>query len=141
MPLGYVPLPAYRPGGLIDFGPLNEGLDALGKTIRENRLMEQMKTIGDALQSGTSSSQGGNVNPLLSSSAAQYAPSSPSPTPAPSPASGAAAAAGRSSTPTATGGVCHASFIKDGSFTPNAMGSTAILMGYGPVKHEAGDTT
>jgi len=49
----YVPLPRYNPGPQgIDFSPINRGLDAVGQKIEKNRLLDQNKQIGSALQSG-----------------------------------------------------------------------------------------
>lgn len=82
---GYIPLPAFKTPGPLDFSPINEGLDALGKSMERNRLLEEQKEIGKALQSGSgggsqsqpsSSASAGNNRLLTSSSPAQYGTSS-----------------------------------------------------------------
>lgn len=79
MAVGYIPLPAYRTPGPLDFSGLNEGLDVLGKSIERNKLLAEQKEIGKALQSGnqqtaTSSSQPqyGKQNALLSGGSSPY---------------------------------------------------------------------
>jgi hypothetical protein len=52
MASGYVNLPAFRAPGPLDFGGLNEGIDALGQGFEKNRLLDQSKQIGSAIQSG-----------------------------------------------------------------------------------------
>lgn len=90
-----VQLPAYRAPSPIDFSPLSEGLDALGKTIEKNRLLDQAKAVGEALRSGQTTNADGTatthpqVNQLLS-------PLYPTPDSVKaSPAQASAAAAGR----------------------------------------------
>lgn len=82
MAVGYIPLPAYRAGGQLDFSGLNQGLDDLGRSIEKNRLLAEQKEIGKALQSGgqgqptaTSSSQPqyGKQNALLPNYASSIA--------------------------------------------------------------------
>lgn len=105
MGVNYIPLPAYRGGGGLDFGGLNDGLDFLIKQNDKNRLLQQAKDIGAALlpgQPGQPQAQnallgapGGRPSPAAQAQATnltqQYSPSQgPS-----SPASGAFAAAGR----------------------------------------------
>lgn len=87
----YVPLPAFRAPAPLDFSGLNEGLDALGKHVEKNRLLQEQKELGEALRSGGQPT-------ATSSSAPQYGSSQPNRLLA-SPASGAAAAAGRSYEP------------------------------------------
>ncbi len=48
----YVPLPAARAPGPLNFEPINRGLDSLGATMKENRLLQQQKDIGNALSTG-----------------------------------------------------------------------------------------
>jgi hypothetical protein len=48
----YVRLPAYRAPDRLDFRQLNQGIEALGEGIKQNRLLEQRQEIGEALQSG-----------------------------------------------------------------------------------------
>lgn len=52
MARGFVNLPAYRTPGPLDFSGLNEGIDALGQRVEKNRLLDQSKQIGTAIQSG-----------------------------------------------------------------------------------------
>jgi hypothetical protein len=98
----YVPLPAYRPGGQIDFSPLNEGLDALGRTVEKNRLLSEAKQIGEAMRSGaTTDASGATVpNPQVNRLLERIYPSEG----APSPAQASAAAAGRGFPATSPGG-------------------------------------
>jgi hypothetical protein len=49
---GYIPLPQYRASSPLDFGGLNQGIDALGQRFEKNRLLDQSKQIGSAIQSG-----------------------------------------------------------------------------------------
>lgn len=89
----YVPLPAYRPGGQIDFSPLNEGLDALGRTVEKNRLLSEARQIGEAMRSGAATDASGTTvtNPQVNRLLERIYPSEG----APSPAQASAAAAGR----------------------------------------------
>lgn len=87
MAIGYVPLASFKAPGSLDFSGLNEGLDVLGKSIERNRLLQEQKEIGKALQSGQKPT-------ATSSSSPQYG-AQPNRLLAPSPADGAAAAAGR----------------------------------------------
>lgn len=48
----YVPLPAARAPGPLNFEPINRGLDSLGSAMKENRLLAQQKDIGNALATG-----------------------------------------------------------------------------------------
>lgn len=52
MASGYVNLPAFRAPGPVDFSPISQGIDQLGRKIEQNRLLDQQKQIGAALQSG-----------------------------------------------------------------------------------------
>lgn len=69
--VNYIPLPAFRAPSGIDFGPLNDGLDVLGKTIERNKLLQESK---DRLKSATADSPAPSQNRLLSTSStpAQY---------------------------------------------------------------------
>lgn len=83
----YVPLPAFRAPPPLDFSGLNEGLDALGKSVEKNRLLAEQKELGEALRSG------GQPSAATSSAAPQYG-AQPNRLLA-SPAQGSFAAAGR----------------------------------------------
>lgn len=64
----YVPLPSFRAPSPLDFSGLNEGLDALGKSVEKNRLLQEQKEIGAALASGQKPT-------ATSASSPQYGPS------------------------------------------------------------------
>jgi hypothetical protein len=49
---GYVRLPDFRTPGPLDFSGVNQGIDALGQKFEKNRLLDQSKQIGSAIQSG-----------------------------------------------------------------------------------------
>lgn len=49
---GYIPLPAFRAPGPLNFSGLDSGIDALGKKLEQNRLLQQQKDIGTALSQG-----------------------------------------------------------------------------------------
>ncbi len=52
--VSYIPLPAFKAPGPLDFSGLNEGLDVLGKSIERNRLLAEQKELGQSLRSGQS---------------------------------------------------------------------------------------
>lgn len=52
MASGYVPLPAFRAPGPLDFSGLKQSIAGLGEQFKENRLLDQSKQIGSAIQSG-----------------------------------------------------------------------------------------
>jgi hypothetical protein len=52
MASGFVNLPAFRAPGPLNFSGLNEGIEVLGQGFKENRLLDQSKQIGSAIQSG-----------------------------------------------------------------------------------------
>jgi len=45
-----VNLPAFRAPGPLNFSGLNQGIDAVGKKLEKNRLLDQNKAIGSAIQ-------------------------------------------------------------------------------------------
>jgi hypothetical protein len=47
---GYIPLPQFRAPGPLNFSGLNAGIDAVGEKLEQNRLLEQNKAIGSAIQ-------------------------------------------------------------------------------------------
>jgi hypothetical protein len=49
---GYIPLPQYRAPSPFDFSGLNQGIEAVGQKLEKNRLLQQQKDIGSAIQSG-----------------------------------------------------------------------------------------
>lgn len=49
---GYVPLPQFRAPGPLNFSSLNQGIDAVGQKLEQNRLLQQQKDIGTALNEG-----------------------------------------------------------------------------------------
>lgn len=49
---GYVSLPQFRAPGPLDFSGLNQGIEAVGQKLEKNRLLDQNKAIGSAIQSG-----------------------------------------------------------------------------------------
>lgn len=52
MATGYIPLPQYRAPSPFDFSGLNQGIEAVGQKLEKNRLLDQSKQIGSAIQSG-----------------------------------------------------------------------------------------
>jgi hypothetical protein len=52
MATGYVRLPDFRAPSPFDFSGLDQGIDALGQRFEKNRLLDQSKQIGSAIQSG-----------------------------------------------------------------------------------------
>lgn len=48
----HVNLPAFRAPGPLDFSGLNQGIEAVGQKLEKNRLLDQSKQIGSAIQSG-----------------------------------------------------------------------------------------
>lgn len=52
MASGFVNLPAFRAPSPLNFSGLNEGIEVLGQGFEKNRLLDQSRQIGSAIQSG-----------------------------------------------------------------------------------------